>query len=257
MNSLLIQRLHARSGLFYLLVGLILFLPMSSQAQKVGFYDYTDVKPAERLRPPLPPPPIRPGELAGGVCGGILSNSLFTVSILSLDRDSYVFGDEFIFVLEIKATQQTRIPVRASLANLEPVDPSVSYTWRTMGITMELHTPEHLAVRIGLLQLYGSKDVPGSEIELKPGEWIELRGKAQMEWSNPPPNTLEPGLENSVIRAPLEQAHQFSAYTLGRRAGSFRYDAQRKQEERLCDYPGEQSYSGPPAQFTVTPRFKR
>lgn len=243
--------------MFYLLVGLILFLPLSGQAQRVAYYDYTDVKPAERLRPPLPLPPARAGELVGGVCGGILSNSLFRVSILSLDRDSYFFGDEFIFVLEMKAIQQTRIPVRASLANIEPVDPSVSYTWRTMGLTMELHTPEHRPVWIGLLQLYGSKDVAGSEIELKPGEWVELRGKARMEWSNPPPDTLQPGEEKSLIRAPLEQAHQFSAYALARRAGSLRYDAQTKQEKRLCDYPGEQSSSGPPAQFTVAPSFKR
>ena len=247
-----------RFRLFLICVGISFFVNPAAFAQKVAEFDYTDVKPTERLRPPSPPPPAQPGQLVGGVCGGILSNSPLVVSILSLDRHTYAFGDELTFALQIRAVYPTRVPVRLSLAEIEPDDPSMSYKWRPLGITMELHSPGHRTVRVGLLQLYGSKDVPGSEIELKAGEWIELRGKTRMEWSNYPPNTLQPGEEKSVIRAPLERDHQFSAIALAHRAGSFLYNAQTKQENRVCDYPGEQSLSGAhEQQVTVTRSFKR
>src|SRR5712671_2302657 len=90
------------------------------------------------------------------------------------------------FVLEIRAIYPTRVPIRASLREIEPSDPALSYTWRPMWITMELRNPNHRTINVYLLELYGSRDAPGSEIELKAGEWIELRGKARMEWNNPP-----------------------------------------------------------------------
>lgn len=247
-------RLQTRIALVCFIVAQILFAPRFAHAQKVASYDYTDAKPAERLRPPLPDPPAVPGQFTRGVCGGILGNSLIAVSILSLDRDSYAFGDEFTFVLQVKALVTTRIPVGASVADIEPSDPGLSYKWRPMAITMELWSPNHRTVWIGLLELYGSKDSPGSEIELKAGEWIELSGKARMQWTNPPRGTLQHGEEKWVVRVPLRHARQFTAIALAHRAGSYRFDAETRQESKLCDYPGEQSASGIPVHLTVTPK---
>jgi hypothetical protein len=247
-------RLQTRIALVCFIVAQILFAPRFAHAQKVASYDYTDAKPAERLRPPLPDPPAVPGQFTRGVCGGILGNSLIAVSILSLDRDSYAFGDEFTFVLQVKALVTTRIPVRASVADVEPSDPGLSYKWRPMAMTMELWSPNHRTVWIGLLELYGSKDSPGSEIELKAGELIELSGKARMQWTNPPRGTLQHGEEKWVIRVPLRHARQFTAIALAHRAGSYRFDAETRQESKLCDYPGEQSASGIPVHLTVTPK---
>ena len=38
------------------IVGLLPSVTQFAHAQRVASYDYTDVKPAERLRPPLAPP---------------------------------------------------------------------------------------------------------------------------------------------------------------------------------------------------------
>jgi len=104
------------------------------------------------------------------------------VSILSLDRDSYVFGDKFDFVLQLKAVYPARIPVRLSIAEIEPADPSRSYKWRPMLLWMQMSDAENREVGIRLLELYGSPDSPGSEIELKVGEWVEMRA-AERGWS--------------------------------------------------------------------------
>jgi hypothetical protein len=163
------------------LVASMSFVSQLAHAQKVANYDFTDVKPLERLRspvptsplqqpairdrlhPPLPPRPI-PEESVEGACSGILANPPLEVSILSLERDSYAFGDEFTFVLRVKAIYPTRVPVRASMADIEPSDPNVSYEWRSLGLSIELRSSTHRTVGVGLLQLYGSKDIPGQRL---------------------------------------------------------------------------------------------
>ena len=248
-----------RSRILLRAIGFLLFIPQFVFAQKVASYDYTDTKPSDRLRPPLPPPPpkrLPNGMLAiAGVCGGIVSNPPLTASLVSLDRASYAFGDEFIFVLRLTAVYPTRVPVRASLAEIEPSDPDVSYEWRPMGFSVELRSPTHSPVLVGLLQLYGSKDIPGSEIELKAGEWIEVRGKARMKWANPPRGTLPPSEEKYALRLPLKTAQEFDARGFVVRGQGFRYDAASRQETRVC-HSAEQSFGANPVHVTVTPSPK-
>jgi hypothetical protein len=251
------------------LIASMSFVSQLAHAQKVANYDLTDAKPLERLRPPVPtsplprpatrdrlhpPPPPTPEESDEGVCGGIIANQLLEVSILSLDRDSYAFGDEFTFVLRLKAIYPTRMPVRASMAEIEPSDPNVSYEWRSMWLSLELQSSTHrtVGVGIGLLQLYGSKDTPGSEIDLKAGEWIELRGKARMKWANSPHGTLPASKEKYVLPLPLKSAQEFDARAFARRAEGYRYDAASRKETRVC-HPAEQSSGVDLVHITITP----
>jgi hypothetical protein len=248
------------STIFLPAIGFLLFIsPQFVFAQKVATYDYTDAKRSERLRPPLPPPPPKrlPNGIVvvGGACGGILGSKPLTVSLISLDRASYAFGDEFIFVLRLTALYSTRVPIRASLAEIEPSDPDVGYEWRPLGVSLELWTPRNQTVSVGLLQLYGSEGFPESEIDLKRGEWIELRGKARMNWVNPPRGVLPPSAEKYVIRLPLKSTQEFTARAFMSRAESYRYDAVSKQESRLC-HSAEQSYGGDSVHVTVTPSPK-
>jgi hypothetical protein len=57
---------------------------------------------------------LRPGEVSGGVCGGI-GNGGYLVSILSLDKHTYVFGDEVVYRLQIRALTAQKIPVAFSI----------------------------------------------------------------------------------------------------------------------------------------------
>jgi hypothetical protein len=172
---------------------------------------------------------------------------------VSLDRDSYAFGDEFRFVLRLEALVPSRVPVRVSIAETEPSDPGMSYEWRGMGISMDLRSPNHYTVIVGLLELYGSKEVPGSEVELKKGEWVELKGKARMEWTNLPRTTLPPDEEKWVLQLPLRDVQEFSAIALAHRGQGYYFDAATRRETRVC-HPGEQSASGIPVHITVTPK---
>jgi hypothetical protein len=247
-------------------VGFMSFVPMLADAQKVASYDFTDTKPLERLRPPLPPQPLKhpttrdpshppplpkEEEIGRGVCGGILANPPIVVFILSLDHDSYTFGDEFHFVLQVKAVAPTRVPVLTSLAKIEPADPSQSYKWRPMWINMLLRDANNREAGMGLLKLYGSPDSPGSEIELKAGEWVEMLGKARMQWRNPPKGIPVP---RSAIPIPLSEAQHFTVTAVEQRQGSLRYDAATKRETQLCDYPAEWSGSGVSMGLTVRPK---
>ena len=242
---------------FVLLFCAVGFLPSAARvvyAQKIASYDYTDAKPSERIRPPLPasPPNLLPDgtPTVEGVCAGILANPPFAVTLLSLDRDSYVFGDEFTFIVRVEALRPTRVPVRTSMAEIEPSDPKVSYEWRPMMVSLELRSPNHYTVGMGLVQLYGSKESPASEVELKAGEWVELHGKARMEWTNSIPGGME---EKWILPLPLKHPQQFSASAFITRGQVYRFDATTRQETREC-HPAEESSSYLPVSLRVVPK---
>jgi hypothetical protein len=254
-------------------VGFLLSAPRFVYAQQIASYDYTDAKPSERLRPPVPtsplqhpatrdrlhpPPPPRPipEESGEGACGGILANPPLAVTLLSLDRGSYVFGDEFTFIVRVEALRPTRVQVSASMAEIEPPDPKVSYEWRPMGVSLELRSPNHYTVGMGLVQLYGSKEAPASEVELKTGEWVELHGKARMEWTNSLPGGFPNREEKWILPLPLKHPQQFSASAFIGRGQGYRFDATTKQETRVC-HNAEQSSSYPPVPLTVVPQGTR
>ena len=153
----------------------------------------------------------------------------------------------------LKALGTTRVPIKASLAEVEPQDPKMNHEWRQMSFSFELRSPTHRLIRVGLLNLVGSKDVPGTDVELKTGEWIELRGKARMEWSNPPAGVLPPKVEKSVIPYPLQQTQHFVAVALGNRGEGYRFDAKKKLETRVC-YPGEHTHGGATVDLTIHPK---
>jgi hypothetical protein len=244
-----------RFVLLFCAVGFLLSAARVVYAQKIASYDYTDAKPSERIRPPLPtsPPNLLPDETPAveGVCAGVLANPPFAVTLLSLDRDSYVFGDEFTFIVRVGALRPTRVPVSTSMAEIEPSDPKVSYEWRPMVVSLELRSPNHYTVGMTLVQLYGSKESPASEVELKAGEWVELHGKARMEWTNSIPGGME---EKWIL--PLKQPQQFSASAFITRGQVYRFDATTRQETRVC-HPAEESSSYPPVPLRVLPKRTR
>ena len=226
-------------------VGCLLLIPHSVFAQEVASYDYTNTKHSDRLHPPLPAPSpkrLPNGMLAvEGVCGGISGNPWLAVSLVSLDRDSYAFGDEFIFVLRVKALYSTRVPFRASLAEIEPSDPNVSYEWIPLRLSVELRSLAHRTVLVPLLRLYGSKALPDSEIDLKAGEWIELRGKSRMKWDNLQHEVLPPAQGKNVLRLPLKRAGKPTAPPFPGGGGGFFAKTRRKNKVRGAFLPNKES----------------
>ena len=76
-----------------------------------------------------------------------------------------------------------------------------------------------------------------------------------MKWANLPRGTLAPSDEKYVLRLPLKSVQEFDARAFASRGEGFRYDAESRQEARVC-HSAEQSLGADPVRVTVTPRPK-
>src|SRR5580704_13587726 len=104
----------------------------SVRAQRVAVYDFS-AQPKDRARHPKPFPP---GIMLGGKCSGILGNPPVRVSLVSLDKTEYAFGDDVTFTIKITnfGPAPQRVPVAFNLADMEPLDPSQNYDYQPMEI---------------------------------------------------------------------------------------------------------------------------
>jgi hypothetical protein len=176
------------TGIVMALCSIIAAAATYSAPQRVAVLDFTSSVPQKRMRPPKPQPKL-PGppciaiaancSIPAGRCGGILANPPLSVSLAALDKTQYAVGDKVVFTLRIENTGgfPVRVPIAVSVADLEPKDASVSYRYEPMEIWLRLVDHEKRRLNINLVVLNGSPDKPSTQIELRHGEWIEVRGK--------------------------------------------------------------------------------
>jgi len=148
-------------------------------AEHTAILDFSSTVSKPRKHPPKPLPP---DIILGGRCGGMISGKL-NVSLVSLDRAEYTIGDEFSYTLEVRPSglEPVRVPTVFNVADLEPDDPNISLRYAAMEIWLGISDESHERYfSVPLLRLYGSKEMPWTEIELKPGMSIEIRGKAKL-----------------------------------------------------------------------------
>lgn len=116
------------------------------------------------------------------------------VSLVSLDRTEYTAGDEFNYTLEVKAGVLLngavpgiiKVPTVFNVADLEPDDPNVSFDYTAMEISLTISDELYeRRLSVPLLRLYGSDEMPWTEIALIPGTSIEIRGKAKLKPVDP------------------------------------------------------------------------
>jgi len=149
-------------------------------AQRIAILDFTSASPKDRKRQPKPFPPEIP---VAGSCSGVDGTPPLRVSLSSLDKTEYALGDELIYALRLTNTSKLpiRVPTRLSLADMEPEDPAVSYSYEPIEIWLRLQDHEEHGISVLLVTLYGSTERPQTEMELQSGEWFEVRGKAKLE----------------------------------------------------------------------------
>lgn len=175
------------SSLFFVskrLVCFSLFVAMAGTlidvaAQRVTILDFssTTFKPRKHTPKPFPP-----DKIIGGRCGGMTDGKL-TASLISLDRSEYSIGDEFNYTIEVRTvgTETVKVPTVFNVADLEPDNPNVSFGYVAMEIWLSMSEESHpRTLSVPLLRLYGSDEMPWTQIELKPGASIEIRGKAKL-----------------------------------------------------------------------------
>jgi|SRR5271167_359186 len=153
-------------------------------AQRVTILDFSSTSSKPRKHPPKPFPP---GTMLGGRGGGMTSGKL-TVSLVSMDKTEYSVGDDFSYTLQVRTAgaEIVRVPTLFNVADLEPDDPNVSFNYEAMEIWLGFSEESNeRSLSVPLLRLYGSDEMPWSAIELKPGMFIEVRGKAKLKRLDP------------------------------------------------------------------------
>ena len=153
-------------------------------AQRVAILDFSSTVSKPRKHPPKPFPP---GTMLGGRPGGMTSGKLI-VSVLSMDKSEYSPEDEINYTLEVRVAgaETVKLPTVINLADLEPDGPDVDLNYEAIEIWLGFFEESHERyISVPLLRLYGSEDMPWSEIELKPGMSVELRGKAKLKRLDP------------------------------------------------------------------------
>jgi hypothetical protein len=207
----------------------------ATRAQRIAVYDFSTQQPKDRIRQPKPSPP------GSGRCGGILGNPPVRVSLLSLDKIEYAIGDDVVFTIKIANTGPApeRVPVAYNLADMEPPDGSQDYNYQPMEIWLLISKPndsrEIPFLSTLALTLYGSNDRPDTQVELKTGEWIEVRGRARLE------NTSASGKRfnadtyvYSTIRDVTEEIPDMKANVFSWRGDDFRFVGHTQYEYYSC-----------------------
>ena len=180
-------------------------------AQESNYLDLTDPLPRERVRPP---------QLMGGECsGGSRSNAdpEATVTLVSLDKSSYVMGEEVTFEVKVQNTgkENIEIPWAAHSADIEPSDATETYSYLNGMFYLNFKDP--ISERsFGIFRnSYGSASVPVSLRTLKPGEWVSVRVRRKIEiyddwwWTRlkDPPLNLKASADIFLYRATYVPSH--------------------------------------------------
>ena len=156
-------------------------------AQESNYLDLTD---------PLPREPLRVPQSGSGDCGGgpgFTANSEATITLLYLDKLSYLMGEDVTFEVKVQNSgkEAFEIPWTPHLGDLEPSDATETYSYMAGAVSLNFEDPisHHRFAIFG--NFYGSASVPGSLRKLEPGQWALIRVRTKIEvfedwWSTRP-----------------------------------------------------------------------
>ena len=146
-------------------------------AQEVGFLDMTQVQIRYRVRVTR----------SVGIIGGVMGHSkplppTMRIKLESLDRREYTIGETLLFEVKLENVSQdrVRIPWNPHPADIEPDDPAQLYEYTNGQFSLSGEDEHGETVHLSGISLYGSPKVPGSLLELSPGNWVRIRAKIKL-----------------------------------------------------------------------------
>ena len=170
--------------------------PALLQAQEVKYIDLTFVQQRTELRlPPAPPPECKDGKCSmGGGFGGSVGDGApdrrdphaLGVSLLSVTPTEIHPAKPFEAEFKVlnTGTAPIEVPIYPHLSDFQPSDESVPFTYFSLALVVQGESePEGTGSNVpalGYVELYGSHEHEGSEMELKPGEWIRVRATVKL-----------------------------------------------------------------------------
>jgi hypothetical protein len=181
-----------------LLFGVALFITAQTKGQEVRFVDLTTVEQRIALRSTPPPKQTHLGpdgsagvaassqSLMVGECGlGANEPRALQTTVTWLDRLSYKEGDSIEWEVKIENAGSVPISLAASphLSDLQPRDASEPFSYDETGIGLAIRTEDGRA-DLAHVSVYGSHSEPGTMVTLEVGEWIRVRSRSRIEFSN-------------------------------------------------------------------------
>jgi hypothetical protein len=157
-------------------------------AQEVGYLNLVGIAPRTRLRAPAPPPPVcneNGCSVSGGVGGGSIGCGIgspndpraLKTTLMFLDKLTYSAADSVEIELRIEnvGTVSMEIPWSPHLADLQPADQTVPFSYTSLDITLLLRNRDEEHDVPAIARLFGNPEHRGTLLVLKPGESVRLR----------------------------------------------------------------------------------
>jgi hypothetical protein len=161
-------------------------LVSACHAQEVAFLDFTKIAMHVDLRRPKATSPVTAGRAGAQqmiACRDSAhpAGSLRT-SLVSLDRTSYVVGDEPVFEVTIENTgaDPVSIPFSPQLADLQPQDPAKQFAYYELQVAIWIAGENWGTDTGGRVALYGDSDHANTMVTLRPGEWVRVTGRGRL-----------------------------------------------------------------------------
>jgi hypothetical protein len=136
-------------------------------------------------------------------------------TLVSLDRTHYQVGDQPTFEITIEnvGSSAVKIPFSPNLADLQPENPALEFTYSEMDLMMWIVAEGWSTNTGGGAALYGSDSQPDTFLTLHPGEWARVIGKGNFDLSADA-SLVERTRMGDVADHGYAQASIFSAETL-------------------------------------------
>ena len=155
-------------------------------AQQVASLDLTKVDARVDLRRPAAPsdmPARYSGARSTRRCGSAHKAGALDTSLVSLDRADYQVGDEARFEVTIQnaGSEPTQIPFSPHLADLQPSDPAEKFTYFKLEIALWIAGDGRWSTTSGGAILYGAANRANTLLTLKPGEWVRVVAKGNLQ----------------------------------------------------------------------------
>jgi len=150
---------------------------VSSISQEAGYKDLVAIELREAEAPM--------GGGSGSCSGGSHEpppTTLVDVTLVSLDKSAYAMGDDFEFVAKVTnvGKEPILLPWDPHEADFEEKAAGEDYRYASVSMLLELSDGLEKEMITGW-SLFRSPDLPGSLLEVQPGDWVQVRAKSKVE----------------------------------------------------------------------------
>lgn len=123
--------------------------------------------------------------VGGGSCGGAGHEPppriKLEITLLSLDESHCLLGDDMILDIKVLnvGKEAVMLPWYPHTADFEKRADGQDYRYASISTGLEI-SDDHGKGQIWAFNLYGSTEVAGSLLELKPGNWVQVRAETRL-----------------------------------------------------------------------------